>query len=117
MIFFLTDVFKIYNTCYSDLCFILRVKSLTFCYKNTKRCLCTWYFRPTLVLIQTINERKDKLYMNEKKTKNLSKEGRREVWPPQEEGGGVGYVFQTRIGKGGGGGIIFTSKYFWGVQF
>ena len=29
-------------------------------------------------------------------------------------GGGGGYVFQTRIGKGG---IIFTSKFFWGVQF
>ena len=28
--------------------------------------------------------------------------------------GGVGYVFQTRIGKGG---IIFTSKFFGGVQF
>ena len=52
-IFSLTDLFKHvkgYNTSYSDLCFILRVKSLTFCYKNTKRCLCTWYFRPTLVL-------------------------------------------------------------------
>ena len=29
-------------------------------------------------------------------------------------GGGGGYVFQTRIGKGC---IIFTSKFFWGVQF
>ena len=29
------------------------------------------------------------------------------------EGAG-GYIFQTRIGKGG---IIFTTKYFWGVQF
>ena len=36
IIFSLTDPFKVYNTCYSDLCFILRVKSLTFCYKNTK---------------------------------------------------------------------------------
>ena len=52
-VFSLTDLFKHvkgYNTSYSDLCFILRVKSLTFCYKNTKKCLCTWYFRPTLVL-------------------------------------------------------------------
>ena len=49
IIFSLTDLFKVYNTCYSDLCFILRVKSLTFYYKNTKRCLCTWYFQPTLV--------------------------------------------------------------------
>ena len=29
-------------------------------------------------------------------------------------GGGGGYVFQTGIGKGG---IIFTSKFFWGAQF
>ena len=29
-------------------------------------------------------------------------------------GGGGGYIFQTRIGKGG---IIFTTKYFGGVQF
>ena len=29
-------------------------------------------------------------------------------------GGGGGYIFQTRIGKGG---IIFTTKHFWGVQF
>ena len=50
IIFSLTDLFKGYNTSYSDFCFILRVKSLPFCYKNTKRCLCTWYFRPTLVL-------------------------------------------------------------------
>jgi len=50
IIFSLTDLFKVNNTCYSDLCFILRVKSLTFCYKNTKRCLCTWYFRPTLCM-------------------------------------------------------------------
>ena len=28
--------------------------------------------------------------------------------------GGGGYIFQTRIGKGG---IIFTTKYFGGVQF
>ena len=32
IIFSLTDLLKVYNTCYSDLCFILRVKSLTFCY-------------------------------------------------------------------------------------
>ena len=30
IIFSLTDLFKVYNTCYSDLCFILRVKSLSF---------------------------------------------------------------------------------------
>ena len=30
-------------------------------------------------------------------------------------GVGGGTFFQTRIGKGGG--IIFTSKFFWGVQF
>ena len=46
-----------------------------------------------------------------KDKKNLSTEGRRELWPPQEGGG---YIFQTRIGKGG---IIFTTKYFGGVQF
>ena len=46
--------------------------------------------------------------LNKKKIKSLSKEGWRELWPPQE---GMGYVFQTRIGKGG---IIFTSKFFWG---
>ena len=31
-------------------------------------------------------------------------------------GGGGGSFFHIRIGKGGGG-IIFTSKFFWGVQF
>ena len=38
--------------------------------------------------------------------------GRRELWPPQERGGG--YIFQTRIGKGH---INFTSKFLEGVQF
>ena len=36
IIFSLTDLFKAYNACYSDLCFILGVKLLTFCYNNTK---------------------------------------------------------------------------------
>ena len=81
IIFSLTDLFKGYNTSYSDLCYILRVKSLTFCYKNTKGCLCTWYFRPTLVL------------------------------GILGGGGGGGYVFQTRIGKGG---YNFYLQIFWG---
>ena len=75
----------------SDLCFILRVKSLTFCYKNTKRCLCTCYFRPTLILgIQTINERKDEIL--NKKDKKSAKEGQR------GEGGGT--FFKQVLGRG-----------------
>ena len=43
--------------------------------------------------------------------KNLSKEGRRELWPPQE-GGGVRFS-----NKNWEGGTIFTSKFFGEVQF
>ena len=52
-------------------------------------------------IIQTINERKDKRDIKSKKIKNLSKEGRRELWPPQE--GGVGVRFSNKNWEGAAG--------------
>ena len=49
-------------------------------------------------MIQTINERKDKRDIKSKKIKNLSKEGRRELWPPQEGGGDT--FFKQELGRG-----------------
>ena len=49
--------------------------------------------------------------LNQKKIKNLSKEGRRELWPPQE-GGGVRFS-----NKSWEGGTIFTSIFWGGVHF
>ena len=51
-------------------------------------------------IIQTINERKDKRDTKWKKIKNLSTEGRRELWPPQEGGGG-GLQFSNKNWEGG----------------
>ena len=80
IIFSLTDLFRVYNTCYSDLCFILRVKSLTFCYKSTKR---------STYLVFSAHSCFNEL-LNKRDKKSLSKEEQRELWPPQEgEEGGV----------------------------